>query len=165
MPEENQINKEYKIEDFKSQLEECQKLKDEYLSGWQRAKADFINYKKEEIERVGHILQYTTEELVLRFLPIMDNFEITERALPEDLKKDKHIEGLLLIKNQISDFLRNQGVEGFNTVGEKFDPNFHEVIEEVENKEKESGIVLEEIQKGYKINDKLLRPAKVKIVR
>lgn len=157
--EENQIS----VEESQRQLEECQKQRDEYLAGWQRAKADFINYKKDETERVSKILQYATEELALRFLPIVDNFEITEKALPEDLKKDKHIEGLLLIKNQIKDFLKNQGVEEFNAVGEKFDPNFHEVVEEVEDKEKESGTVLEEIQKGYKINGKLLRPAKVKI--
>lgn len=163
MTEKNQNDQEGKIEESNQQLEECQKQRDEYLAGWQRAKADFINYKKDEIERVSKILQYATEELALRFLPMVDNFEITEKVLPEDLKKDKHIEGLLLIKNQIKDFLKNQGIEEFNSVGEKFDPNFHEVVEEVEDKEKESGTVLEEIQKGYKINGKLLRPAKVKI--
>ena len=146
-----------------SELEECQKLKDEYLAGWQRSRADLLNYKKEEMERIGDILKYANEGLILKILPILDNFEVAKKKLPENLKNDEHVKGLLLIKNQILDFLKSQGVEEIKSVGEKFDPNFHEVVEETEEKDKESGIIIEEIQKGYKINGRLLRPAMVKI--
>ncbi len=157
--------KEPTIEELKKKLEECQKLKDEYLAGWQRARADLLNYKKEELERVGNLIKYAGESFILEILLILDNFEIAEKQLPENLKQNENVKGLLLIKNQIREFLKNQGVEEIKSLGEKFNPNFHEAMEEVEVKDKESGIILEEIQKGYKINDRLLRPAKVKIAK
>jgi len=165
MAEEKKQNKELSLEELKKKLEEFQKEKDEYLAGWQRARADFLNYKKEELERIKEILKYGNENLILKILPILDNFEITEKKLPENLKADVNIKGILQIKNQISDFLKNQGVEEIKTMGKKFDPNFMEVVEEIEVKDKEPGIIIEEIQKGYKINGRLLRSAKVKITK
>jgi len=156
------------IEELKKKLEDCQKKREEYLAGWQRARADFLNYKKEEMERVKEILKYGNENLILKILPILDNFEKAEKEIPDDKKNDKLLEGILQIKIQFQDFLKNQGIEEIKTVGEKFDPNFMEVIEEVEPASAKasvgkSGIVLEETQKGYTIHDKVLRPAKVKI--
>jgi molecular chaperone GrpE len=176
-----EIKKELNIEELKKKLEECQKLKEEYLAGWQRARADFLNYKKEEIERIEEILKYGGEEFILKILPILDNFDLAEKKLTEDLKNNDSIKGLLQIKTQILDFLRIQGVEEIKTIGEKFDPNFHEAVEQVEEnklssspfadareieaKDKDSGIIVEEVQKGYKINGRLLKPAKVKVVK
>jgi molecular chaperone GrpE len=157
--------KELNLEELKKKLEECQKLKDEYLAGWQRERAELLNYKKEEMERIGELIKYADVGLILKILPILDNFEIAEKKLPENLKNDENVKGILQLKNQILDFLKNQGVEEIKSLGEKFDPNFMEVIEQVETKDKNSGIVIEEIQKGYKINDRLLRPAKVKVVK
>jgi molecular chaperone GrpE len=151
------------IEELKKKLEEVEKLKNEYLAGWQRARADFLNYKKEELERLGEMVKYAGENLILKILPILDNFEIAEKKLPENLKNDENVKGILQIKNQILNFLKEQGVEEIKSIGERFDPNFHEVVEEVEAKDKEPGTIVEEIQKGYKINDRLLRPAKVKV--
>lgn len=152
-------------EDLKKKLEECEKQKAEYLGGWQRERADFLNYKKTEMERIGELLKYANEEFVLRILPILDNCEIIEKKLPDNLKNDENIKGLLLVKKQILDLLKNWGIEEIKTIGEKFNPNLHEVVEEVESKDKESGIIIEEIQKGYKTDGRLLRPARVKIVK
>ena len=124
-----------------------------------------MNYQKGELERIGELIKYAGSGLVLKILPILDNFEISEKKLPENLKNDENVKGLLQIKTQFQDFLRSQGVEEIKSIGERFDPNFHEVVEEVEVKEKDSGIIIEEIQKGYKINGRLLRPAKVKVVK
>lgn len=167
--------KELTIEDIKKQLEECQKLKDEYLAGWQRARADLLNYKKTEMERIGEFVKYADVGLILKILPILDNFELAEKKLPEELKENENVKGILQIKAQLQDFLKNQGVEEIKCLGEKFDPNFMEVAEEVEVKDKpasaeasagkESGIVIEEIQKGYKLHGKVLRPARVKVVK
>jgi len=164
---------EKEIEELKKQLEECQKLREEYLAGWQRARADFLNYKKEEIERIEEILKYADVGLILKILPILDNFEIAEKKFfalqnkssQEKENIDKVIQGFLQIKIQLEEFLKNQGVEKIKSVGEKFDPNFMEVVETVEAKGKASGIVIEEIQKGYKINGRLLRPAKIKVIK
>jgi len=177
---EQEKNQKTEIGELKKKLEECQKLKDEYLTGWQRERADFLNYKKGELERVGEILKYADVGLVLKVLPILDNFEIAEKKLAENLKvdelrssspfadarvNDENIKGLLQIKNQILDFLKNQGVEEIKSLGEKFNPNFQEIVEIVETKDKESGVVIEEIQKGYKLHGKVLRPAKVKVAK
>ena len=161
------------IEELKKKLEEYEKQKCEYLSCWQREKADFLNYKREEMERVGEFLKYANEAFILKILPVLDNFEVVKRKLPENLKNDENVKGLLMIKNQILDFLKSQEVEEIKSIGEKFDPSFHEAVEEIEpaqisseikaGKEIKSGIIVEEIQKGYKINGRLLRPAKVKI--
>ncbi len=153
------------IEELKKKLEECQKKRDEYLAGWQRARADFLNYKKEEMERIKEILKYGNENLILKILPILDNFELIEKKLPENLKNDENLKGVLQTKTQFQDFLKNQGIEEIKTIGEKFDPNFQEVVEEVEVKDKESGTIIEETQKGYILNGKVLRPAKVKIAK
>ena len=151
------------LEELQKKLEECERLKNEYLAGWQRARADLLNYKKEELERVGELIKYANFGIILKILPILDNFEVALKKLPENLKNDENIKGLLLIKNQIQDFLKNQGVEEVKSIGEKFDPNFHEVVEEIETKDKGPGIIIEEVQKGYTINGRLLRPARVKI--
>ena len=146
-------------------LEESEKKAAEYLAGWQRARADFLNYKKEEMERVKGFLEYASEELVLKVLPILDNFETCEKCLTCDPEKDKNVKGLLMIKNQLRDFLKSQGAEEVKSVGQNFDPNLHEVVGETEAKDKEKGLIVEEVQKGYKINGRLLRPAKVKIIK
>jgi len=171
------------LEELKKKLGEYQKQKEEYLAGWQRERADFLNYKKEEMERIKGFLAYAGEEFVSKILPILDNFEVVEKKLPEDLKKDESVKGVLQIKKQILDFLKSQGVEEIKAMGEKFDPNFHEAVEDVPSEalakegveikdngstsspQEKSGIIIEEVQKGYKINGELLRPAKVKIMK
>jgi len=157
--------KELSPEEIKKKLEECQKKAEEYLAGWQRARADLLNYKKEEMERVSGILEYALQEFILKILPILDNFEIAEKKLPEKIKVDEQIKGLLQIKAQLQDFLKGQGIEEIKTVGKKFDPNFQEAVETIEKEGVESGTVLEEVQKGYMINGRLLRPARVKVAK
>jgi molecular chaperone GrpE len=153
------------IEDIKKELEECKVQKDQYLASWQRERADFLNHKKEEMERMGEIIGFAKEELVLGLLPIMDNFDLIEKNLPENLKIDNHVKGILQVKKQFADFLKKLGVEEIKSTDEKFNPQFHEIIEEIEVKDKERGTIVEEIQKGYKIQGRLLRPARVKVVK
>ncbi|MCK4520379.1 nucleotide exchange factor GrpE [Candidatus Parcubacteria bacterium] len=149
----------------KKELEKCEKQKEEYLAGWQRARADFLNYKKEEMERIAGIVFYSQEGMILKILPILDNFDLVEKKLPQELKDDTNVEGMLQIKNHFHDFLKNYGIEVMKVLGEKFDPNFHEAVEQIEAKGKEKGIIVEEIQKGYLIQNKVLRAAKVKVAK
>ncbi len=163
----NQEKKEKKekinSQELEKKLQECFKKKEEYLAGWQRERADFLNYKKEEMERIDKFLQYAGEEFILKILPVLDNFEIAENKINPDFKNNENVKGLLQIKNQILDFLKNEKVEEIKTIDQKFDPALHEAIGHVEIKGKESGIIVEEVQKGYKINGRLLRPARVKV--
>ena len=130
---------EQSLDELKKRIEELEKQKAEYLSGWQRERADFLNYKKEEMERIGQLINYAKEELILEILPIMDNFDVAEKNLSDDLKKDDNVKGILQIKIQFQNFLKSLGVEEIKVIGEKFDPKLHEVVEEVEIKDKESG--------------------------
>lgn len=152
------------IEDLRDDLINCQKEKDEYLNGWRREKADFMNYKKEESVKIKELLDYNQEKLILKILPILDNFNIAFKKIPDNLKQDSFVEGMKQIKFFLENFLKNEGVEEINSVGKIFDPFFHEAIEVVED-EKESGIIIKEIEKGYFFKGKLLRPSKVRVVK
>lgn len=148
------------LEELKKKIEELEQLKNEYLSGWQRARADFLNYKKEEIERIGELLKYVTEPFVSKLLPVLDSFDRAEKEAEKGNDKEL-VKGFLQIKTQLQDFLKSQGVEEIKSVGEKFDPNFHEAVAEIEGGK--PGIILEELQKGYKIHERVIRFAKVKV--
>ncbi len=152
-----------KIKEIEKQLEESQKLRDEYLTGWKRERASFLNYKKEETERIGELVKFANQELILKILHILDNIYIAERKLPKELKNNQWVGGVLQIKNQTLDFLKNQGVEEIKCLGEKFNPNFQEIVEETKKLGFEPGIVVEEIKKGYLLRGKIIRAAKVKI--
>jgi molecular chaperone GrpE len=159
--------KELNTEDLKKKLEDCEKQKNEYLNNWQRERADFLNYKREELERISELVKYNEMTLILNILVVLDNFELAEKKLPENLKKDENIKGLVQIKTQIQEFVKSRGIEEIKSIGENFDPNLHEVVGEVESSSSadKQGIIVEEIQKGYKLNGRLLRPAKVKVAK
>jgi len=149
-------------EDLKKKLRECQKEKEEYLAGWQRSRADFINFKREEGERFKKFFEIERTEIILKILPILDNFE---KATNEQEKNDQVVKGFLQIKKQLKDFLKEEGIEEIEAEGEKFNPNFHQAIEEVEVKDKKSGEILEVVQKGYQLAGRVIRPAKVKVIK
>lgn len=154
---------EKEIEKIKKELKKCEKERKEYLEGWQRERADFLNYKKNEMERFNEIIKFANEELILKILPILDNFEKAEKEMPENLKNDEYLRGIFQIKRQFEEILESLGVERIKCLNEKFDPKFQEAIEEIEMEGKESGIVVEEVSPGYKLRGRLIRPAKVKI--
>jgi len=156
---------EKEIEKLKKELEKCKKEKDQFLAGWQRQKADFLNYKKEEQERVKEILKLAKADLIFKILPILDNFEKAKKEIPKNLKENGWAEGVFQIQKQILDLLKNEGLKEIQTLGQKLDLNFHEVIEEIESKDFQPGEILEEVEKGYLFEGQLLRPAKVKIVK
>ena len=147
----------------KKELEKIIKEKDEYFSGWQREKADFLNYKKQEFERLKGTLNIAKESLFKELIPVLDNFNLAEKAIPEKEKGKNSIKGLLLIKKQLEDSLKSLGLEEIETIGKQFDPKMHEAVEEVEGAE--PGVIVEEVQKGYSFQDKIIRVAKVKIGR
>jgi|SRR3989344_5088735 len=148
---------------------DLEKKCEEYLNNWKRSAADFINYKKDEIERAGLLINYAKEDIVLKILPILDSIDLaihqnfpSENLGGQENKLFKNFyDGLLQIQQQSKEFLKKEGIEEIETIGKKFDPNIMEIVEEVEGGE--SSTVKEELQKGYKMNDKVIRPAKVKV--
>lgn len=156
---------EKEAEKLKKEIEECEKQKQEYLAGWKRERADFLNYKKDEVERLGRVIDISKEEIISELLPILDNICLAEEKLPKDLKNDCWVEGMLKIKAQINDFFKKEGVKDIESLGKSFDPHTQEAMERIEGKGSESGIVAEVIQKGYTLNGRVIRPAKVKIFK
>ena len=127
-------------ENLKLEIENLRKQGDEYLDGWKRAKADYLNLKKEMESQNKEIKEWMSKIMLLPILEIMDNFD---RAGTLDA-------GIEAIKKQFDDFLKNNGVEVMKTIGEKFNPEKHEAIESITDGE--SGIIAEESQKGYIIH-------------
>ncbi|HNU96913.1 MAG TPA: nucleotide exchange factor GrpE [Candidatus Portnoybacteria bacterium] len=157
-----------KVEKIKNHLKQCEQERAEYLAGWQRAKADLINYRKEQEAKISEIFKFANEGLIYEILPILDSFEIAIKfedaaTLAEGKTSEprQRQEGIKQLYNQLKGILKNQGLEEISAVGEKFNPEFHEAIGEVEGKE--SGVIAEETQKGYKFNSKVIRASKVKV--
>ena len=140
-------------EDEKSELEKYKKQAEEYLNGWKRAKADYLNLKKEMETQNKEIREWLSKIFLLPMLEIMDNFD---RAGTLDA-------GIENIKKQFEDFLKANGVEAMKVIGEKFDPLMHEAVESVDGGE--SGRIIEEARRGYLVNGEVLRPAKVKVYK
>ena len=159
------MTKKQEEKNIKQELEKYKKLKNEYLDSWKRERAAFLNYKKEGSQRIATLTQYINTSMILKLLPILDNFCLAEKDLSGKIKKDSNIEGFLQIKKQMESFLESEGVVMIESINKKFDPNFHEVIGIVSKKGMESGTIIEEVQRGYKIKDQLLRPAKVRVVK
>lgn len=147
-----------KIKKLREELEKTEAEKREYLDGWQRAKADLINYKKDEAKRFEDLSKFAAEALIAETVQVLDNFDL---ALRHDMPKDVE-KGVILIRSQLEDILRRRGLEIVQSLGKPFDPAFHESMGEVRSDTSE-GTVVEELQKGYLLNGKVLRPARVKI--
>ncbi|MCK4592696.1 nucleotide exchange factor GrpE [Candidatus Parcubacteria bacterium] len=150
--------------DLNKELEERKKQAEENLAGWQRAKADFVNYKKDQEKYLNEFRKYASEDMIVKLLPTIDSFQLAIDHLPKDLKNSDWAEGIICIKSQFDNFLKDVGVEEIKSVGEKFDPNLFESVGEEES-DQEEGIIISEIQKGYKIYEKVIRPAKVKVAK
>ncbi len=160
---ENEINQPNNGEnEIPDELEKLKKERNEYLDGWQRAKADLINYKKDEMKRFEMFARLANEELMRELIIILDSFSLAIDALEKDGKVEK---GVYMIKAQLEDTLKKFGLGKITVnVGEQFNPAYQEVISVVDSK-KESGIILEEIETGYMLNGKLIRPARVKVAK
>ncbi len=146
-----------------NELEKLKKQAQEYLDGWKRAKADYLNLKKEMEAQNKEIKEWMSKIMLLPLLGIMDGFEKAFSEVPENLKNDPWVNGVLGIRKQFEDYLTAQRVEPLKSEGENFDPIKHEAVESVEGGESET--VAEELQKGYLVNGEVLRPAKVKVYK
>lgn len=156
---------EEKIDDIETKLEECAKERDEYLNGWKRAKADFINYKSEESDRIARAVEYREEEIISEIIMIADSFSDAERGIPKDqIEENDAIKGLLRIKDNLYGLIKKMGLEEIGSSGLQFDPNFHEAVELVEA-DGESGTIIEEVSKGYKRDGRVIRPVRVKVIK
>lgn len=158
MAEEEKKEKEVVQED---ELTKCQKDRDEYLAGWQRARADLINYKKDEAERISRTIQFANEDLISDLLVVLDSFALVENSL---VSRDSDLKPFLLIKSQLENVLKHRGLEKLKVKkGDNFDPIFHEAVEAVKDEAFETNQIIEVVADGYNLNGKLIRPARVRV--
>lgn len=130
-----------------------------------RAAADFENSRKRLQKRSDEMIKFGNEKIVLEILPLVDDLDRAILSLDEGAEPKKVQEGLHLAQNNFHRILEQHGVETIASVGKPFDPNFHEAVGEVSAPEAEEGSVAEEVQRGYLLNGRLVRPSRVKIAR
>lgn len=173
MQEDTQNNQNApEVDEFEQLQQKC----DEYLNNWKRAAADFANYKKAETERAGMLVSYAKEDIFLAILPVLDSIDLANKH--SDILQNLGVlevadwlGGFNQIKKQIEEFLKKEGIEEIKTLGQKFDPNTMEAVAEAESSDigttegGDEGTIVEELQKGYIMNNKVIRPAKVKITK
>lgn len=161
----NDISK--KIEpDFKDEkIKELELKIEEYLNGWKRAKADYINLKKETEQRQKQMAEFALVMISMKIIPVADNLNKAFGFAPEDAKQTEWFKGIENTKKQLENILNELGLEKIKTIGEKFNPVFHEAVAF----EKKDGItaetIFEEVSAGYLLQGKTVVAAKVKVAR
>jgi molecular chaperone GrpE len=157
------MTKQHPHEHHSKAIDEQKKLAEEYLAGWQRAKADYLNFKREQEERFGELALAAKQEFLIRLLPVLDAWGEALKQTPVQSENAQWMEGMHRTYRQFWDVLEKEGLrEVAASEGHAFDPSLHEAVEQVESALPE-GHVVALLQKGYKLEHALLRPAKVKV--
>jgi molecular chaperone GrpE len=146
--------------DLEQALAEEKKKNEEYLANWQRVQADFINYKRRTEQERQEFNSFANANLLCSILPVLDDLERALNAVPEEFANADWVEGVRLVERKFKTILEGQGVKPICALNEPFDPNLHEALRQDKGKE---GVVIAELQKGYTLHDKLLRPARVTV--
>jgi molecular chaperone GrpE len=150
---------------LRQELEEQKAKAAEYLDGWQRARAEFANYKKRIEKEQEDMIKSANGAFITRLLPVMDDFERAFQTLPLDLMGMTWLEGLALIQRKLQMLLAQEGVTVIETEGRMFDPTLHQAVTHEESEEHEEGQIIGEVQKGYKMGDRVLRPSLVRVAK
>jgi molecular chaperone GrpE len=140
---------------------DLQKERDELFGKLQRVSADYINFQKRASKQIADTVAYEKEKIIKTLLPALDNLEHTLQNAHAAKNADVLVKGIQIIYDQILDTLKMHGIEHVKALDEKFDPALHEVIMQKAEPEKGENVVLEELQKGYKLNGRVIRPSRV----
>jgi len=150
------------VESLKKALAEEKAKAEDYLANWQRAQADFINYKRRVEQERNEATKFANAMLVLNLLPVLDDLERALENVSTKLAGLTWVEGIRLIYRKLQAVLQGHGLIEIKALGQPFDPNLHEAVLYGEGEE---GMVIEELQKGYMLHDRVLRPTMVKVGR
>ena len=153
------------LEALRQELEKAKAQAADYLDGWQRARAEFANYKKRNEQERQDLFKLANATLITRLLPIFDDFERAFQTLPRSLLSFTWIDGVALIYRRLQAILEAEGLTLIETEGQSFDPLLHEAVTSEESAEHQEGQIIGEVQKGYKLGDRVLRPALVRVAK
>jgi molecular chaperone GrpE len=165
-PQETQAEREGReaeelLERDLDELAETRRERDEYLELAQRTKADFENYRKRVARETAEALARGKAELARQLLPAIDNLERALAAGEDASAHEALVQGVAMVRDELHSRLEGAGVEAFDPTGEKFDPQLHEALSTKPREGTESGVILETVEKGYRLNGQVLRAAKV----
>lgn len=152
-------------EQLRQMLADVQKKSNEHLESWQRSRADFVNLKRRTEQEKTNLSAEARERLLMRILPVVDDFERALQTLPENLKSEPWLNGVTLIEKKLKTLLEQENVSEIPADGQEFNPRFHEAVQKDEESEGEKEVVTAVYQKGYKLGDKVIRAAVVKVGR
>jgi molecular chaperone GrpE len=153
------------LEELREKVAEARADADEYLDGWRRAQAEFSNYKKRQRAEQAKIRELANANLLRKLLPVLDDFERAMTTMPDGIRQLSWSQGLLMIQRKLEAILETEGVEPIDTEGESFDPNYHEAVTHEEMAGYEEGEIIGEVQRGYVLGDRVLRPALVRVAK
>jgi molecular chaperone GrpE len=162
-PNSGSLTTEETVEQLAVQLETAKDLAAEHLASLQRTAADFANFKRRTAEDRERELGLASEFLLLKLLVVADDFDRALEAMPAELKGVAWIEGVTLLDRKLRALLESEGVTPIEAIGRTFDPREHEAIATVPSTGRPEGEVVAEIQRGYRVRDRVLRPAMVAI--
>jgi molecular chaperone GrpE len=153
------------LEETKKELEHANSQAAANMDGWQRERAEFANFKRRIEREQSQQRQYLTGEVIKKYLVILDDLELAIKNKPKDGEGASWAEGIILISRKLQTIIESEGVERIFENNVPFDPNLHEAISNEENPDVESGNIIEVVRQGYKIGDRILRPAMVRVAR
>jgi molecular chaperone GrpE len=153
----------WSVQALQAELDKAQAQAAEYLDGWQRSRAEFANYKKRVEAEREEWRRTSNEALLLRLLPVVDDFERAFQKVPPEWADSPWVSGINMILRKLHVFLESQGVVPIQAAGQSFDPQQHEAVLQEETAEHPDGAVIAEIQRGYRLGERVLRPAQVKV--
>lgn len=146
------------VESLKQALAKATEKAEGYLASWQRTQADFINYKRRNEQEREEFTRFANSNLMLSLLPVLDDLERALASIPAKPSRHTWLDGIRLIERKFRASLEAQGLTLIEALGKPFDPNLHEAVRQDRGEE---GIVIEELQKGYKLHDRVIRPTMV----
>jgi len=149
------------VEELHSRIDDLQKEKDEVFAKLQRVSADYDNLQKRTAKQIAESISYEKEKIIKTILPALDNFEHTLQRAHSAENVDALLKGIQIIYDQMLNILMSHNVEQIKALGEVFNPVLHEAIMQKTEPEQKENTVIEEFQKGYKLNGRVIRPSKV----
>jgi molecular chaperone GrpE len=150
------------LEELQAQLEQSQAQAEEHMRAWQRAAADFSNYKRRTDEERDTVARFANALLIGKLLAVLDDFDRALDHVPPDTD-DSWVNGVRLVERKLRNVLESEGVTPIDAIGLPFDPNVHEAVVHEETADYPDNHVIDELQRGYRLHDRVLRPALVKV--
>ncbi len=153
------------VGELEAQLAEEKNKTNEYLDNWRRTAAEFQNFKRRAEKDKADYGQYANQRLLKRMLDVLDSFDAGFKAIPEQFKNEPWVEGMRAVERQMLQILEGEGVKPIEALGKEFDPNFHEAILYEPSPGASDGQILDELQRGYMLHDRILRASRVKVAK